>query len=213
MSGSLFYRVMSAYDTLWRRLHRVEKIDELLSLSYETYKGERKAMNDGSWVEPGDSLAILHFNHECFNGGNSPREYARGALRFRRLLFKSFNHLAGRMNTEKKFEHIKALHGVTWIAPHGEKVGFMIERLPASWLNRVRQFYFRLLLKAFFPTLAARENERLQPHAFWLTRHNLLTYFSEESHTDEFRNRKARDRESGDFESDPNAPVQLADYS
>ncbi|HTF85906.1 YkoP family protein [Cellvibrio sp. ARAG 10.3] len=212
MSGNWFNRIMTWYDTLWRRLHRVEKIDELLSLSYEVYKGERKAMNDDTWLEPGDALAILHFNHECFNAGNNPREYARGALRFRRLLVKSLNHLASRINNEKKFKDIKALHGVTWIAPHGEKVGFMIERLPTTWGNRMRQFYFRLLLKAFFPTLAARENDRLQPHAFWLTRNNLLNYFSEESHTDEFRNRKARNSESGGFESEPTPAVQLADY-
>lgn len=213
MSGSLFYRVMSGYDALWRRLHRVERIDELLSLSYEKYAGERKAMNDGTWLEPGDSLAIIHFNHDCFNTGSSPREYARGALRFRRLLVKSLNHLAALMASEARFQHIKALHGVTWIAPHGEKVGFMIERLPASWLNRMRQFYFRLLLKAFFPTLAARENDRLQPHAFWLTRSHLLNYFSEESRTDEFRNRKTRDSESGGFESDSGAAARLVDYS
>src|SRR5690606_33995725 len=47
MSGSVFYRVMSWYDALWRRRHQVERIDELLSLSYENYAGERKAMNDG----------------------------------------------------------------------------------------------------------------------------------------------------------------------
>ena len=55
MSGTWFNRVMTWYDTLWRRLHRVEKIDELLSLSYENYQGERKAMNDGTWLEPGDA--------------------------------------------------------------------------------------------------------------------------------------------------------------
>lgn len=213
MSGSVFYRVMSWYDARWRRRHKVERIDELLSLSYENYAGERKAMNDGTWLQPGDPLAILHFNHECFNAGTNAREYARGALRFRRLLVKSLNHLAQRMASEEKFQHIKALHGITWIAPHGEKVGFMIERLPATWINRMRQFYFRLLLKAFFPTLAARENERLQPHAFWLTRANLLNYFSEESSTDEFRIRKTRSSESGGFESTASAATRLVDYS
>jgi hypothetical protein len=214
MSVSVFYRIMGLYDSLWRRWHGVEKMDELVSLSYENYQGERRLMNDDTWLEPGDRLAILHFNHECFSTpSTNPREYARAALRFRRLLVKSFTQLAARFESEAKFNEIKALHGVTWIAPHGEKVGFMIERLPDSWLNRGRQFYFRLLLKTFFPALAARENTRLQPHAFWLTRNNLLDYFSEESRTDEFRHRKARNGESGGFESDPVKPVQLAHYS
>jgi hypothetical protein len=186
MADGLFYRFMCNYDRLWRRWNKVEKIDQLVSLSYGPHKGERRLMNDGSWIEPGDRLAMLHFNRECFvQAGTSPRDYARSGLRFRKMLIESFTQLATRMTTEENLRDVKALYGISWLPPHGEKVGFMIERVPDSALNNLRKFYFRLLLKTFFPVLAERENGRLQPHAFWLTRQNLLKHFAREPSTHE----------------------------
>lgn len=177
MKGTLFYRFMCWYDAFWRRRHRVEKIDQLISLSFENFNGERTKMNDGSWIEPGDYLAILHFNRECFTEvGTNVREYTRGALRFRKLLMASLRQLAQRVNQDIRFAQVKAFHGVSWLPAHGEKVGFMVERLPNSLLNRLRKLYFRILLKTFFPGLASR-SKPIQPHAFWLTRNNLLKHF------------------------------------
>lgn len=229
MKGSLFYRFMCWYDQAWRRWHNVEKIDDLVSLSFEKHTGERRAMNDGTWIEPGDCLAILHFNRECFTEpAANAREYTRSALRFRKLLIASFSRLALRVNSDENLKRVKALHGVSWLPPHGEKVGFMIERMPDSFLNRVRKFYFRLLLKTFFPLLAARENARLQPHGFWLTRQNLLKYFSkefhnkvphnQESHNNELQSGQKRDGSAGGFipgpvESGSITHDRLGDYS
>jgi len=179
MSKGLFYRFMCQYDRLWRKLHRVEKMNDLVSLSLEPHKGERKQMNDGSWIEPGDQLAILHFNRECFiEPGTSPKDYIRAALHFRKLIFTSFGDLAIRFEQEPRFQSVKAFHGVSWLPPHGEKVGFMIEKVPDSWGNRLRNTYFRILLKTFFPVLASRANNRLQSHAYWLTRQQLFNNFS-----------------------------------
>lgn len=220
MSGSPFHRFMCWYDRVWREWHKVEKIDDLISLSFERYTGEAKLMNDDSWLQPGDQLAIMHFNRECFvSPGTSPRDYVRSALHFRKLIIASFTQLAQRFRTDDpRFREVKVLHGVSWLPPHGEKVGFMIERLPDNLLNRVRKFYFRLLLKTFFPVLAARENTRLQPHAYWLTRSNLLHHFSEELYPDEFRSHRQEDPESGEpgtpeSESFSAVPGRVADYS
>ena len=181
MKSTLFYRFMCWYDARWRRKHGVEKFDDLLSFSFEKFTGERRVMNDGTWVEPGDWLAILHFNRECFTGSSSnPQHYIRNALRFRKLLLSSFRKLAQDVNHNEKFIMVKAFHGVSWLPPHGEKLGFLIERLPDSSLNVVRKVYFKILLKVFFPHVAAQEKNPIQPHAYWLTRHNLLRYFSPE---------------------------------
>lgn len=182
MKGTLVYRFMCWYDAYWRRRHGVEKFDELLSFSFEKYAGERRIMNDGSWIEPGDWLAILHFNRECFmNSSANPKDYIRNALRFRKLLLSSFRQLAQDINENEKFVMVKAFHGVSWIPAHGEKLGFLIERLPDSTLNHVRKFYFKILLKVFFPHIATAEKNPIQPHAYWLTRQNLLKNFAPES--------------------------------
>lgn len=181
MRNTLFYRFMCWYDAWWRRRNGVEKFDDLLSFSFETFSGERRIMNDGTWVEPGDYLAILHFNRECFtNASAHPKDYIRNALRFRKLLLSSFRQLAKDINKNEKFIRVKALHGVSWLPPHGEKLGFLIERLPDSTLNSLRKFYFKILLTVFFPHVAATEKNPIQPHAYWLTRKNLLKYFAAE---------------------------------
>lgn len=144
-------------------------------------------MNDGTWIEPGDYLAILHFNRECFTlSSGDPRHAIRNALRFRRLLLASFTRLAKAIDDNEKFRGVKAFHGVSWLPPHGEKLGFVIERLPNSAINLVRKVYFTILLRVFFPHLTTQENNRIQPHAYWLTRNNLLKYFAMESSANEF---------------------------
>lgn len=182
----LFYRFLCWYDAYWRRKHNVEKFDELLSFSFEKFSGERRVMNDGTWIEPGDCLAIIHFNRECFaNSSNNPRQNARNALRFRRLILSSFKQLAKDIKENEKFMGVKAFHGVSWLPPHGEKLGFVIERVPDSALNTIRKLYFNILLKTFFPHLSMQENNRVEPHAYWLTRHTLLKNFSTEMSTNE----------------------------
>ncbi|OBP16049.1 hypothetical protein A5320_01055 [Rheinheimera sp. SA_1] len=180
--SSWFYQVMCWYDGYWRRRNGVEKFDELLSFSFEQYAGERRLMNDQSWVEPGDWLAILHFNRECFVSiSANPKDKLRNALRFRKQLLLSFSHLAKDLTASEKFGRVKAFHGVSWIPPHGEKLGFLIERLPDSPLSRLRKIYFSILIKTFFPHLVAAEKNRIQPHAYWLTRQSLLNNFAAEA--------------------------------
>lgn len=181
MKSHLFYRFMCWYDAYWRRSHGVEKFDELLSFSFEKYAGERRIMNDGTWIEPGDWLAILHFNRECFASSSAnPKDSIRNALRFRKLILSSLKKLALDVHANEKFVMVKAFHGVSWLPPHGEKLGFLIERLPDSMLNQVRALYFKILLNTFFPHLAAAEKNRFQPHAYWLTRQSLLKNFTPE---------------------------------
>ncbi|HSC68440.1 MAG TPA: hypothetical protein VLC79_12160, partial [Cellvibrio sp.] len=167
MSTDVFYRFMCWYDARWRRKHKVEKFDDLLSFSFEKFAGERRLMNDGTWVEPGDDLAILHFNRECFaNLSGSPKDYIRNALRFRKLLLGSFAKLAQDVNCNEKFLNVKAFHGISWIPPHGQKLGFLIEPVPGSMHNKIRKIYFKILLKVFFPHVATGEKTPIQAHAY-----------------------------------------------
>jgi hypothetical protein len=182
IKNGLIYRALCRYDAWWRRRHKVEKFDDLLSFSFTTFSGKPRAMNDGSWIEPGDRLAILHFNRECFVGASAdPKHALRNALHFRKLLRASFTRLALDINSNQQFADIKALHGTSWIPPHGEKLGFLIEQAPHSLLSAIQALYFKVLLQVFFPHVAARGKGAVRPHNYWLTRHNLLRYFSAES--------------------------------
>lgn len=171
-------RLVHAYDRLWRRLHRVRRIDALLSLSVEPYRGRPRSLPAGIHLEHGACLGILHFNHTSFaDTGRSDAGNPRAALQFRRQLFRSLRQLAQRAQQEPALGRIEVFYGVTWFRPHGERVGFVVQRLPDGPRTRLRRLHFRILLRAFFPGLAERERGRLHPHAFWLTRQALVANF------------------------------------
>lgn len=175
---STFRRLFTWYDRLWRRLHGVQRLDELLSMSITQYRGPRRTLSDGVCLERGDWLGILHFNHDFFvNPTARERAGKHGAFRFRRQLIRSLIHLARRMEVEAELGRIKAFHGVNWFRPHGDEMGFIIERLPDGFRTRLRILHFRLLLLAFFPDLASQQRGRLYPHAYWLTQRQLMMRF------------------------------------
>jgi hypothetical protein len=69
---------------------------------------------------------------------------------------------------------LSIISGITWFKPHGNKVGFESEPLPEGRQKWLLKNHFRLLLYALFPHLAKRENARLEPHRFWLTKNRLI---------------------------------------
>jgi hypothetical protein len=198
----IFYRFLCWYDGYWRRKHNVERFDDLLSFSFEKYSGECQIMDDETWIEPGDCLAIIHFNRECFtNASNDPKQNARNALRFRRMILSSFKQLAKDIDQNEKFSNVKAFHGISWLPPHGEKLGFVIEKLPDSIPNFIRKFYITVLLKTFFPHIAMQGTHRVELHAYWLTRQALLENFSMD------RSVTARSINEAEIRQQPNVDV------
>lgn len=170
--GTLF----RCYDALWRRCHGVRPVDDLISVSTARYRGAQRRLPDGVAIARGDRLGILHFNHGGVGDGDT-RGTLRAALRFRRRILRSLARLEGYLQNDPELREVKAVYGLTWMRPHGEQLGFVVDRLPEGLLTRLRRCHFRLLLHAFFPTLAHRESERLHPHAFWLSRRQLRQRF------------------------------------
>lgn len=157
------------YDRSWRRRHRVEPFDEIISLGMAAYAGPERTLEDGTHLKTGDRLGIIHFNHDGFN---PDRNRIRAALQFRRQFARSLQRLADRLETDNTLKDIKALYGETWIRPHGLKVGFIVEPLPRTWRTRLQHRYLRFLLWVQFPHLA-RRNRDTWLHAYWLTRRHL----------------------------------------
>jgi hypothetical protein len=166
---SVVKRLLDAYDRSWRRRHNVQPFDEVVSLEIAPYRGQPRTLADGTFVDRGDPLAIIHFNHDGFS---SDRNRRRAVLQFRRDFSKTLRRLARTIETDTGLRDVKALYGETWIRPHGSRVGFIAEPLPRTWRTRVQHFYLRLLLRVKFPHLELRDRDTW-PHAFWLTRRQL----------------------------------------
>lgn len=174
-----FRLFMTLYDRLWRACHDLDAVDELICLSFETWQGPPRLLGGRTWLRAGDVVAHLHFNRDCLCDPRLSRQ--RKPFAFARLLFCSLGHIAERIEAgDPELTRIRMFYGITWFRPHGQRLGFMVERLPDSFLTRLRILHFRLFLYAFFPAQAERHSD-LHPHAFWLSREDLLKNFGREA--------------------------------
>lgn len=172
-----------AFDRLYRRWHRLQAIDDFLLIEIRRWRGAGRALDEETSISPGDPVAILHFNNEYLaevheraaHGGQPP------SLVFGIHLIQSLQRLAGQFSRDAALADVTAITGITWFRPHGGSVGFHAEPLPHGFRNALLKFHFRILLAALFPGLARRENPRLRPHRFWLTRRQLFKMLDEEN--------------------------------
>src|SRR5690554_5336939 len=69
------------YDSAYQKLHRLQRVDELLFVNRGVYKGPERSFADGTRLSPGDSIGVIHFNNRYLsrvqalsgNSGSSKR--------------------------------------------------------------------------------------------------------------------------------------------
>lgn len=165
------------YDRAYQVVFRLQPITELLFLNRAVYSGPQRRFADGTVLYPGDAIGIIHFNNRYLSqlqerSGKS-KSGERAAFAFGAALLRSMRTLAQQSSGSPRLADLKVISGITWFKAHGRSIGFEVEALPAGRRKRFLQAHFRLLLKLLFPHLAERENDRLEPHRFWMTRRQL----------------------------------------
>jgi hypothetical protein len=177
-----FNKTFLAYDTLYRKLHRLEQVDDFVQLKRDIYEGPERFFEDGTVLKPGEAVATLHFNNNYLMRVHSQeRNTRRIALAFGGAIVHSMQNLANELNRNPAFSDVPVITGITWFKAHGGKIGFRAEALPESRKKRLLTIHFKILLAALFPVLAKREAHRLEPHQFWLTRRQLFNTVNEDN--------------------------------
>jgi hypothetical protein len=165
-------------DDLYRIRHRLQPVGEVLYVGRSRYRGSPMAFADGTRLAPGDLVGTLHFNNARF-----PRIEAdtsrRAALRFVRLMLESMHILAERARRDSLFSDLAVYHAVSWLPPHGQRLGFITEPFPDGPRKRLMAAYFRLLVWAYAPAEQTRASARPDPTIYWLTRKELLRQFGD----------------------------------
>ncbi|RFA28507.1 hypothetical protein CAI21_11570 [Alkalilimnicola ehrlichii] len=177
------WRVLNAafrgIERVYCRFHRLEPVGSLIFIQRQRYRGPAKELVGGVRLEPGVPVAELHFNNSALSREQAARGRSHGGFVFARLLVTALQTLADKVQHDPELQNVAGFHGVTWIPPHGRKVGFEAEPLPLTWRARLRGAYLRVLLYAFNPATARRVGKRLQPYEFWLSREQLLEHFAD----------------------------------
>lgn len=179
MTRYLWYpvnRLLWMIESAYRRLKRLRPVGRLFYIQPTTYDGPARELADGIRLQPGQPLGILHFNNRGLQRAQRSRE--PGGFVFARLMLATLADLAKAAEYDPELKRLVAFRGITWIPPHGRRVGFEAVPLPDTWRNRLLGRYFRLLLFAFNPASSRRFRQRLRPYEFWLSREQLLAQFS-----------------------------------
>jgi len=133
---------------------------------------------DGTRLAPGDLVGTLHFNNARFPQIEADTS-RRAALRFVRLMLESMHILADKARRDPMFSDLAVYHAVSWLPPHGQRIGFITEPFRNGPKKRLIAAYFRLLVWAFAPAEQTRASARPDPTIYWLTRKELLRRFGD----------------------------------
>lgn len=165
-------------DDLYHKRHRLQPAGEVLYVGRSQYRGPAREFADGTRLVPGDLVGTLHFNNARFPRieANTSR---RAALRFVRLMLESMHSLADKARQDPLFSDLAVYHAVSWLPPHGQRIGFITEPFPDGPRKRLLAVYFRLLVWAFAPAEQTRASARPDPTVYWLTRKELLRRFGD----------------------------------
>lgn len=165
-------------DDLYRNRHRLQPVGEVLYVGRSRYRGPAMEFADGTRLAPGDLVGTLHFNNARFTRIEADTS-RRAALRFARLMLESMHILADRARRDPMFSDLAVYHAVSWLPPHGQRIGFITEPFPDGSKKRVIAAYFRLLVWAFAPAEQTRASARPDPTIYWLTRKELRRRFGD----------------------------------
>lgn len=177
VAQGILARMFLVYDGFYRVIFHLQPVNEFLFINRSVYRGPERRFADGTTLSPGDPIGVIHFNNQFMSeiqerSGKS-NSGKRAAFAFGAILIRSMHKLAQHMSRSPALMDLKVISGVTWFKAHGRQIGFEIEPLPPGRRKRLLRAHFRLLLRLLFPHLAERENSRLEPHQFWMTRNQL----------------------------------------
>ena len=165
-------------DGLYQRRHRLQLVGEVLYAGRARYDGPAREFADGTRLAPGDCIGTLHFNNARFPQIEADTA-RRAALRFVRLMLESMRMLAHRSGQDAAFSDLAVYQAISWLPPHGQRIGFITEPFPGGPRKHLMSAYFRLLVWAFAPAEETRASATPKPTIYWLTRKELRRRFGE----------------------------------
>lgn len=175
-------RFYALVDLAYRRWHRLEQVGGILYAGRTVWRGERRRLEDGTEVAPGDPILRLHLNSRLAAAAAAGAGSAAGSgLRFVRRFVPACRALAIRVSEDPVWREIVAVHAVGWISPYvGERWGFEFERLPGGLRTRLARWHMGNLLAAADSPDHRRGQPPPWPMAVWISRRRLFEQFLEE---------------------------------
>jgi hypothetical protein len=169
-------RLLKRVDERYHRTHQLQAAGPVLYVGRAAYRGPAMRFEDGTLLAVGDTVGMLHFNNARFIEIDAASSTA-AALSFMRLMLQSMRGLAELARAHPRFSDIQVFHAVSWLPPHGRRIGFVTARFPEGMQRAFLAAYMKLLVWAFASVEQSGIAAKPDPHYYWLTRGELLRKF------------------------------------
>lgn len=174
-------RGLEGLDARYRRIHDLRPVGPLLYIGVRDHRGAALELADGTRVESGAAIGLLHFNNSRAAAVQANGRLQAG-MRFARLLIASLSELAAHAQSGQWLSHVQVYEGLTWFPPHGRAVGFQTEPMPPGTRRRLLTVYFKLLIWGFAPAAREAAMTDVEPRLFRITRRALIENFAGATH-------------------------------
>ena len=176
--------LLRGVDFVYHWRHHSEIVGPMLLISPSVHSGPDQTFEDGTLVREGDNIGAIHFNNQTTIKLRSHSSRA-AASHFMKLLIESLEALARRSVDDPVFQKYSAYCGITWLPPHGGKLGFVTVPIEDSPRKKNLRRFFSLLVWIVAPAEESRKAAKPEPIAYWMTRKQLLSQYLEDRRQEE----------------------------
>ena len=182
-----FIHTWLRWERLFAKLYGIEEMPgsdmSMFRVSRRSYPGADLTLPDGSILHHGDPTAEIHFNNEYLMQVNRIASETRMGIAIIRGARTSFARLAKYILSNRKYDDVKAIWGITLLYRGADKFGFAFGE-PYSWRSKLwLKLYLPILLRIFHPDGGKRLHQRselLKPKMVYVSRGSFLDHFRSE---------------------------------
>ncbi|BBH21432.1 hypothetical protein Back11_27770 [Paenibacillus baekrokdamisoli] len=157
------------WERIFHWLFRLQPggLDSIFHVRVVPYRGKPLKLLDGRTIEDKDDIIELHLdNKKLFKMMSESRSMMHVAIKLIREVERAMPKLAALVASQKKFEHVRGLYGISMINRGAEQFGFSVLDLPPGLFDKMTRIYLKLLLQVMHPSGKQRVKEqgsRLSP--------------------------------------------------
>ena len=151
------------WERVFHLLFRLQSggLDSIFHVRVVSYKGKPLELSDGHKITKKDKVIELHFdNKKLFNLMSESRSMVQVAIKLIREVERAMPKLAVLMASQKKFEHVRGILGISMINRGAEQFGFSVLELPPGLFEKMTRIYLKLLLQVLHPMGKQRIKDR-----------------------------------------------------
>ncbi|OPG16734.1 hypothetical protein B2M26_05065 [Ferroacidibacillus organovorans] len=177
VSQRLIHPLWRVWEKLFDRLYSVYPMSRMFRLSLVSW---RLGPRPEAGLIDGVKVVEIHLQNLAVQELQRVKPVERMAIRGLREVRDSLHDVALALLYDKRFQEGQAIFGMTMIHRGMENLGFHVEDIPDTLLNRWIKFLLSLIMSLYHPEGRKRFThglEAMHPRLMWMSREELITRY------------------------------------